>query len=290
MNAQFLAWLRREPRLPLRRLAPLHGAARSLHAAAATCGRRRRAGIRPAIADGWVLDVARRLGKQDAPPLDGGGGRLPARASTTARSALGRARSRRCSPSLERARRARLDRRSSSPSDHGEEFLEHGRLTHGDAALRRDDPRAARHRGAGHRRRAARPIRCRASTSSRRWRALLGARDAGRAPGRDLLGGATRDRAFRRRCAARARRVAHRAPRGPHGTGGSSSNAGPRPDRALRPGARSRRAREPVGAAPEGAGAGGAARRLRASAPPPPRARTAMRGLHEKLRALGYAE
>ena len=176
---------RATPAAPLRRLAPLHGAARSLHAAA----------LRRAAAAGRAPGDRPRLGRATSRERASTGRtrrRSPPDEIAHLRElydgeirGVGRRRSRRCSTGSRRSACA------TRPivvvtADHGEEFQEHGRLTHGSHLYDETDPRAARHRRARH---PGRPAR-RAGAGHRPLpdpRAPARARAASRASGADLL-------------------------------------------------------------------------------------------------------
>ena len=224
----FLDWLAAHRGRPLRRLPPLHGAARPVHAA----------GAPTAAAGGRPPPIARRLDP-----------RRRERRSTGARAAarpdeIAHLRARYDGEVARVGRRARRARspastRAASPTrtivvvtaDHGEEFQEHGRLTHGSHLYDETIRVPLVHRRARHPGRPARPTPRRASTSSRR----------SRAPRRRAAAGPRRPRPPRGRREPRARRPRdverHRARRHAassslaraHGALEARRDAGPRP-------------------------------------------------------------
>jgi arylsulfatase A-like enzyme len=127
VNAQFLAWLR--PNRRYRFAAWLHYMEpHDPYTPPPDLRPSPPAGIRPAIAEGWVSDLARRVGKKDAPPPTSAELDYLKRLYDAEITAWDRALASLLA-SLEE-----LGVRDSTvivvTSDHGEEFAEHGRLTH----------------------------------------------------------------------------------------------------------------------------------------------------------------
>jgi arylsulfatase A-like enzyme len=287
VNARFLAWLR--PNRRHRFAAWLHymephdpyTPPPDLRPAAP-------AGVRPAVAQGWVADLARRIGKRDAPPL------APAEVEHLKRLYDGEITAWDRALASLLASLEELGVRDSTvlvvTSDHGEEFAEHGRLTHAtqlyDETLRVPLVIAGPGIPAGRVVEPAQGIDLFPTVAR-----LLGIPPPAGLPGQDLLGTLEpRD--------AVAETASGLAPDGSPTELASLRTPrwklieAPRlPRRELYdlgrdPGEHDDR----WGTAPEGEALRARLERYRESAPPPPRVDRDDPALHEKLRSLGYAD